>query len=32
MHCGRLDYPRDQRRRLIRTTVRGQAIEANAAA
>ncbi len=32
MHCGRLDYPRDQRRRLIRTTVRGQAIEAHAAA
>ncbi len=32
MHCGRLDYPRDQRRRLIRTTERGQAIEANAAA
>ena len=31
MHCGRLDYPRDQRRRLIRTTVRGQAIEAHAA-
>lgn len=31
MHCGRLDYPRDQRRRLIRTTVRGQAIEAYAA-
>jgi hypothetical protein len=28
MHCGRLDYPRDQRRHFIRTTVRGQAIEA----
>lgn len=27
MHCGRLDYPRDERRRFIRTTVRGQAIE-----
>lgn len=26
-HCGRLDYPRDQRRRFIRTTVRGQPIE-----
>ncbi len=31
MHCGRLDYPRDQRRHMIRTTVRGQAIEAHAA-
>ncbi len=28
MHCGRLDYPRDQRRHFIRTTVRGQPIEA----
>ena len=28
MHCGRIDYPRDQRRHMIRTTVRGQAIEA----
>jgi taurine dioxygenase len=27
MHCGRLDYPRDERRQFIRTTVRGQAIE-----
>ncbi|NKB55527.1 MAG: hypothetical protein GKS00_04240 [Alphaproteobacteria bacterium] len=27
MHCGRLDYPRDERRRFIRTTVTGQAIE-----
>ncbi len=31
MHCGRLDYPRDERRRFIRTTVRGQAIEMHAA-
>jgi taurine dioxygenase len=31
MHCGRLDYPRDERRRFIRTTVRGQAIEMYAA-
>lgn len=28
MHCGRIDYPRDQRRHMIRTTVRGQPIEA----
>ena len=27
MHCGRLDYPRDERRQFIRTTVRGQTIE-----
>jgi taurine dioxygenase len=32
MHCGRLDYPRDQRRRFIRTTVRGQRIEMHQAA
>ena len=32
MHCGRLDYPRDQRRHMIRTTVQGQAIEAHVAA
>lgn len=32
MHCGRLDYPRDERRRFIRTTVRGQRIEMHAAA
>lgn len=31
MHCGRLDYPRNERRRFIRTTVRGQAIEMHAA-
>ena len=30
MHCGRLDYPRDERRRFIRTTVSGQAIEMHA--
>lgn len=32
MHCGRLDYPRDQHRHMIRTTVRGQPIEAHDAA
>lgn len=32
MHCGRLDYPRDERRRFIRTTVRGQPIEMHGAA
>ena len=32
MHCGRLDYPHDERRRMIRTTVRGQAIEMHVAA
>lgn len=32
MHCGRLDYPRDQRRRFIRTTVRGQRIDMHRAA
>lgn len=32
MHCGRIDYPRDQRRHMIRTTVRGQPIEAHVAA
>lgn len=32
MHCGRIDYPRDQRRHMIRTTVRGQTIEAHVAA
>ncbi len=31
MHCGRLDYPRDERRRFIRTTVRGQPIEIHVA-
>ena len=31
MHCGRLDYPRNQRRHFIRTTVRGQPIEAHVA-
>ena len=31
MHCGRLDYPRNERRRFIRTTVRGQRIELHAA-
>lgn len=31
MHCGRLNYPRNERRRFIRTTVRGQAIEMHAA-
>ncbi len=31
MHCGRLDYPRNERRRFIRTTVRGQRIEMHAA-
>ncbi len=31
-HCGRLDYPRDERRQFIRTTVRGQAIEMHVAA
>ena len=30
MHCGRIDYPRDQQRRMIRTTVRGQPIEPHA--
>jgi taurine dioxygenase len=32
MHCGRLNYPRDQRRRFIRTTVRGQRIDMHRAA
>ncbi len=32
MHCGRIDYPRDERRRFIRTTVRGQPIEMHGAA
>jgi taurine dioxygenase len=32
MHCGRLDYPRDEHREFIRTTVRGQAIEMHVAA
>ena len=27
MHCGRLDYPRDERRIFVRTTVRGQPSE-----
>ena len=30
MHCGRIDYPRDQHRQMIRTTVRGQPIEPHA--
>lgn len=31
MHCGRIDYPRDERRRFIRTTVRGGPIEMHVA-
>ena len=32
MHCGRIDYPRDQHRHMIRTTVSGQPIEAHVTA